>query len=253
LWVLPGVKILHVAGWSGSGKTTFILDLLTHLNVLGKTGTIKHIHSHPTPLPIRKDTTLHFQSGAEPSVGIDDEKMSAYFHDQDLETSLNLLSDTGVRYAVIEGFKKRPFQKILLGDMDCSFLLKNPIPEDVISIIDRFDDWYTLSGLVKELNEQFPGRSHVTWTGYTDNYLQASELCTVIEKEILMNPAVAGIKLCVHKWCGEKPFPIYLALVLRDPKATAATLTEIMDRLSTCIKMQDSNNSYSNQFIISEK
>lgn len=228
------MKILHIAGWSGSGKTTFIQDLLQHLSFHGKTGTVKHICSHYSSLPEGKDTTLHYEAGANPSIGIDSEKTVAYFHDGDLENSLNLLSDAGVRYAIIEGYKNYPFTKILIGDLEVSHILKNPSALDVIPVLDRFDDWYTLSGLSRELIEECPGSFLVTWTGYTGDYKATSFLCADIEQEVLLHPDVCGIRLRVHRWGKENVFPVYLVFAYQKGNGNIL-LSDIMSRLKPCI------------------
>ena len=226
------MKILHIAGWSGSGKTTFILKLCNHLNSLGKTATIKHIGSHYSILPLGKDTTVHYQSGADPAIGIDEEKTSACFHSVDLAHALNLLSDSGVRYAIIEGFKKWPFQKVLIGDLDCAYLLKNPDVSDVMEILDQFDDWYTLSGLHQELGDQFPDDHIFTWTGYSHTYQEASDLCKNIEEEIFQDTRISGIRLRIQKWPVNSRYPIFLVLSAKSPDEAVNILSLFVYRFN---------------------
>lgn len=225
------MKILHIAGWSGSGKTTFILELLGKLTSLGKTGTIKHIGSHYTPLPVGKDTTLHFESGADLSVGIDFEKSTLYFRSIDLHESLNLLSDSGVRYAIVEGFKNQPFQKILLGDLDCHYILKNPGVEEVIPVLSLFDDWYTLSGLSHELKLQCPDSFQTTWSGYARDYYTISQVCMDIEQEFLSFPGIDDIRLRVQRWSPGSFYPVYL-LLAHDSSDVTPVIAEIVRRLN---------------------
>ena len=226
------MKVLHIAGWSGSGKTTFILKLCAHLVSFGKTATIKHIGSHYSTLPPGKDTTLHFESGADPAIGIDKEKTSAIFHAVDCDAALNMLSDFGVRYAIVEGFKKKPFQKVLIGEMDCNYLVKNPEVFDVIAILDYFDDWYTLSGLTQELIDQFPGKHCITWTGYTHSYLKVSGACEEIEENLKMDPGILGIRLRVQKWADNNRHPVYLVIMTKNPLSGMKVLSQAMVRLA---------------------
>jgi len=227
------MKILHIAGWSGSGKTTFIRKLLPFLSVHGKTGTIKHICSHYSVLPPGKDTSIHFEAGSNPSVGIDNEKTIAYFHCTDLETTMDMLSDSGVRYAVIEGYKNYPFQKILIGDLEVDYLLKNPAVDEVIPVLDQFDDWYTLSGLSRELITQYPGSFLLTWTGYTDNYLSAFRLCSDIEQEFSRHRDVCGIRIRVHRWVKNNLFPVYMVMAYTN--TGGSLLPDILNQLYPCI------------------
>lgn len=228
------MKILHIAGWSGSGKTTFILKLISHLQRLGKPGTIKHLGCHSSLLPTGKDTSLHFNSGASPTVGIDSEKTFVLSHDTDLESSLDLLSDTGVRFAIIEGFKKYPFKKILIGEMECQYLLKNPDFPEVISSLEMFDDWYTLSGLIRELSERFPGRPVLTWTGYCRDYPLTAGICASLESEMSKQQAVEGIRVRVHRWVQDTPYPVFLVLVPRDGVDAFPIFSEIVHHLTSC-------------------
>lgn len=229
------MKILHIAGWSGSGKTTFIQELCGHLQTLGKTATIKHIGSHYSTLPVGKDTTLHFEAGADPAVGIDEEKTIASFHMANLSFSLNFLSDAGVKYAIIEGFKKEPFQKVLIGEMDCNPLLKDPDVPEVIEMLDQFDDWYTLSGLSKELSVQFPEDTLVTWTGHTGDYLGASEHCMRIERALSQESGIHGIRLRVQRWSDDSRFPVYLVISTPIPENVLPILSKAISRLSPCL------------------
>lgn len=228
------MKVIHIAGWSGSGKTTFIVELCSHLKHLGKTATVKHIGSHHSILSPGKDTTLHYNAGAEPAIGIDEEKTCASFHSTSLDDALNLLSDTGVRYAVLEGFKKRPFQKILIGDLDDASLLKNPQIPDVLEVLDQFDDWYTLAGLMKDLGAACDHGHVHSWTGYAPDYLHAVALCAHIEGQYMNVPRISGIRIRVQRWTSDDRYPVYL--VLGDSHGNDLTVfSEVLDRISPCI------------------
>ncbi|MFH0966632.1 MAG: molybdopterin-guanine dinucleotide biosynthesis protein B [Methanobacteriota archaeon] len=150
------MKIIHVAGWSGSGKTTFILDLVAALSTLGPVGTIKHIGEHICVLPEGKDTTRHYEAGAVVTAGIDLEKTMISSGSKSLFSALDLLSDAGIRYAVVEGFKAVPFRKVVLGDLDTPALVRDPSVSDVIALLPDFDNYYSLAGLVHEIEDE-PG------------------------------------------------------------------------------------------------
>ncbi len=136
------MKIIHVAGRSGSGKTTLITRLIPHLAAKGKVGVIKHLGDHTYSLEAGKDTTEFFSSGAAIAVGIDAEKSVAAIRDTDLETSLRLMADNGIDYAIIEGFKARPFPGIVLGGLetpDC--LLRDPEIPVILADLERFPEY----------------------------------------------------------------------------------------------------------------
>ncbi|MDD3573729.1 molybdopterin-guanine dinucleotide biosynthesis protein B [Methanospirillum sp.] len=227
------MKIIHIAGWSGSGKTRFIVELCSHLVQRGRTATIKHIDSHHSALPPGKDTTLHFEAGADPAIGIDDEKTTVCFHTTSLDDKLNLLSDSGVRFAVIEGFKRRPFKKVLIGDLDYEYLLKDPEVTDVLEIIDQFDDWYTQAGLIKELEKICENNHIYSWTGYTIDHHQAVSLCDNIEKKYMNDPRVAGIRARVHKWVNNGHYPVFLVMAL-SPFDDGTVFSEVLGEIYSC-------------------
>lgn len=138
------MKIIHVAGRSNSGKTTLIKDLVPALAGKGTVGVIKHLGDHLYKLSPGKDTTEFFSAGATIAVGIDAEKSVAAIRTTDLDAMLSLLAANGIDYAVIEGFKARPFNKIVLGDLAAeNCVLRDPSVQDVIANLDRFSDFTT--------------------------------------------------------------------------------------------------------------
>lgn len=147
------MKIIQVTGYSKTGKTTFIKALLAELNKMGETAVIKHMGHHLWDLEEGKDTTEFFEHRACISAGIDDEKSVLITGDSSLEGTLEILSNRGIQYAIIEGFKKRTFAKICLGDASGleNVICTNPEVADVLACLPEFDDFYTIEGLVREL------------------------------------------------------------------------------------------------------
>ena len=136
------MKIIQVTGRSNTGKTTFIRALIPVLNTRGKVAVIKHLRDHEFHLDEQKDTTGFFQAGAELSVGIDENKSVVAVRNNSLDTMLALLKGQGVDFTIIEGFKDRPFRKIVIGDLQIEgCILRNPTIEDVVASIDRFDTY----------------------------------------------------------------------------------------------------------------
>lgn len=146
------MRIIHIAGRSGSGKTTFIRSFGTLLCRYGRVGTIKHLGHHSYLLPEGKDTTLHYATGAEMTIGIDDEKMIAQIRSPDLDRALDLLADQGMDYAIIEGFKAIPFTKVIFGDLEGTAVFRNPEPEELIEHLTVFDEYHTLQSLMRLVN-----------------------------------------------------------------------------------------------------
>jgi len=150
------MKIIHIAGYSNSGKTVFIKKLVKILEEKypGKTGVIKHLGHHTYDLSPGKDMSGHFENGSEVVAGIDSDKSVIYSNEKDLHKILGRFSDAGIKYAVIEGFKKYSFRKVCLGGLiaeNCIF--KNPDVSEVVESLDKFDDFFTITGLVKDLKE----------------------------------------------------------------------------------------------------
>ncbi|MDD1669242.1 MAG: molybdopterin-guanine dinucleotide biosynthesis protein MobB [Methanomicrobiales archaeon] len=153
------MKVIPVAGISGSGKTTFIRALLPLLSRYGPVGTVKHIGHHSMELSEGKDTTVMFAEGARVVAGIDQEKTLLTVRSTSVIDALDILAGQGVAFAVVEGFKGSPWPKIVMGDLEAEgCLLRNPAPEDVIDALDRFPDYVTLGEIIRELAAGCRGR-----------------------------------------------------------------------------------------------
>jgi molybdopterin-guanine dinucleotide biosynthesis protein MobB len=136
------MKIIHVTGYANSGKTTFIGKLIPVLKTKGRVAVIKHLGDHDFHLDEEKDTTGFFLAGAEFSAGIDAHKSVVAIQNNSLDAMLALLKCQGMDFAIVEGFKQRPFRKIIIGTLDAEgCILRNPTPDDVLRSIDRFDSY----------------------------------------------------------------------------------------------------------------
>lgn len=136
------MKIIQVSGRANSGKTTFIKTLIPLLKKSGKTAVIKHLADHTFDLDKDKDTTQFFEQGADLTAGIDPGKSVIIFNTPSLDESLLLFKLQGVKYTIIEGFKKRDFPKIIIGDLPSeTCVLRNPTPDEVINSLDLFEDY----------------------------------------------------------------------------------------------------------------
>ncbi|MBN1195498.1 MAG: molybdopterin-guanine dinucleotide biosynthesis protein B [Methanomicrobiaceae archaeon] len=148
------MKIIHVAGFSDTGKTRFVTSLIGALREQGTVGVVKHIGHHRQSLPEGKDTTLFYAHGADIVVGIDNEKALAALRKQDLSGTLAMLARAGIRFAVIEGFKTEPFPKIIFGDFeDDTCVLRNPDVGEVLASLDLFFEYETAETLLRKLRQ----------------------------------------------------------------------------------------------------
>ncbi|MGA2162812.1 MAG: molybdopterin-guanine dinucleotide biosynthesis protein B [Methanoregula sp.] len=136
------MKIIQVSGWANTGKTTFIRNLIPVLKSHGRVGVIKHLIDHDYRLDEGKDTTVFFENGADISAGIDTNKSVIALHTVNLDEILQFFKKDGVDFAVIEGFKKRNFPKIIIGDLPSdTCVLRNPTADQVISSLSLFEDY----------------------------------------------------------------------------------------------------------------
>lgn len=223
------MKVIHIAGWSGSGKTTFIRDLVKSLALLGSVGTIKHIGDHVCDLPQGKDTSLHYDAGASIVVGIDFEKTMITMRTISLSSALDNLSNCGIKYAVIEGFKNIPFQKVVIGDLDVQALMKNPEIKEVISHLSSFDDYYTGEGLVKELGKNPEGIIMMS-TGNSSHEI-SPDVCVDIEKETSSLNGVYGVRVRTQKPVVHPHHRFFIAVSADNTILGSTVLTRCMAAL----------------------
>ena len=146
------MKVIHIAGSSGSGKTTFIGELLPELGRMAPVATVKHLGHHLYSLEKGKDTTFFYEKGASLSVGVDDEKAVITRRGESLSEVLGILSDQGIGFVLIEGFKTLPLPKIVIGSLETKHcILRDPDIGQVIESLGSFPDFYTIGGLAREI------------------------------------------------------------------------------------------------------
>jgi molybdopterin-guanine dinucleotide biosynthesis protein MobB len=147
------VKIIHIAGTSGSGKTTLIRSLIPALEDIGPVGVVKHVGHHTIALEAGKDTTSFYSSGASISAGIDSEKMIMVAKETSLDETLVQLCNAGMQFAIVEGFKAKPYLKILIGEGEGTqnVLMTDPSVDEVVQRLDEFEEFTTAEGFTREL------------------------------------------------------------------------------------------------------
>lgn len=149
------MRVIHIAGASGSGKTTFIRALLPLLNKKGATAVVKHLGHHQYILESDKDTTHFFQGGALASAGSDPEKTVLILRDTALDHIMSILSSIGTKYMIIEGWKTLPFPKITIGALPGAegVVLSDPSAELVLGSLEKFPHYHSLQGLCLEVQD----------------------------------------------------------------------------------------------------
>jgi molybdopterin-guanine dinucleotide biosynthesis protein MobB len=139
------MKIIQIVGNSNSGKTTFIKNLIPELKKKGNVAVIKHLGDHTYNIEEGKDTTVFFDAGADMSVGIDSHKAVAVIRKNTLDDVLGMLLDQGMDFAIIEGFKRRSFPKIVIGSLTAdTSVLTNPSVNEVITSLNLFENFCKL-------------------------------------------------------------------------------------------------------------
>ena len=107
---------IHVIVRSGSGKTTTIEYLTSHLTQLGvRVGTIKHVHKEGLSFDaVGKDTWRHARSGAALVVGVAPHELATFKPTQQetpLAEARMALNSENVDIVLVEGFSRAPSAK----------------------------------------------------------------------------------------------------------------------------------------------
>ncbi|MDV2481741.1 molybdopterin-guanine dinucleotide biosynthesis protein B [Methanoculleus sp. Wushi-C6] len=243
------MKIIQIVGRSNTGKTTFIKNLIPALSAHGTVGAVKHVGHHGYRLEPGKDTTIYHEAHAALSTGVDSEKSVLIRRENDLDSTLETLCNMGIEYAVIEGFKTRPFPRIVIGDLESeNVVLRNPSSvEEVIAALPSFEDYYTIEGLVRDLKREhdlahagailtFNGIVR-EWSGteHTE-YLEFDETVDAVTESIGQEmeavPGIIGVRFHHRKgrlYAGEDI--TYLAILAEHRQEAFAAASNAIDRL----------------------
>ena len=223
--------MIHIAGFSKSGKTTFIRELVPALADRGHVGVVKHLGHHEYELPEGKDTTAYLDAGAEISVGIDGVRSVVAVCETDLDAILELLCDAGIHYAIIEGFKAKPYPKVVIGEYPdaVQVILTNPDVRDVLERLDDFSDIYTPGGLARELRAGC-GASMTVLTSslrcpFTDDLQELATLRAAITEQFRDRGTITlRFEYCRRDGAGE----ILLGICAHDGKEALEVLQHAM-------------------------
>ena len=129
------MKVISVVGYKNSGKTTLVSKLVTALSALGSVGTVKHMATHRFN-PVDTDTGKHFDAGADVVVGVTGEELVTIARNPSLDKALDALADSGMDFAVVEGYKESNIPKIVLGDTK-----EMPDMSNVVATLPEKSDW----------------------------------------------------------------------------------------------------------------
>lgn len=234
------MRVVSVSGRSGSGKTTFIRQLIPHLSRLGRVGTLKHTGHHRMELPDGKDTTVMFEAGAESVTGIDSGKLLATLRRNTVTDALDLLAAQGTDIAVIEGFKESRLPRIIIGDLESEFcVLRNPAIEDVVRNLDRFPEYVTSDEMLLGIRRKLGTPSPIPWyvtcrrdlgcdlteesIGHLKTRLQERE------ESAASRPGILAVRAAVHRgYLFGGSNAILIALAAGDGETGSLALAEIV-------------------------
>jgi molybdopterin synthase catalytic subunit len=242
------MKVIQVVGYSGAGKTGFIEKLIPLLRAKGEVGVIKHLGEHAFTLEKDKDTTRFYHQGVDISAGIDGEKAVMIVRENRLERSLRMFSDAGIQFCIVEGFKTVPFPRIVIGDLEVEgCVLRNPSPEEVISALPRFTEYYTMGGVIQEVKKahdtsragailtfngivrEWTGEEKTEYLDFDDDLdAKIAELKQTMERI----PGILGVRFYHQKGrlrAGEDI--TYIAVLAEHRKEALAAMSEALDEL----------------------
>lgn len=139
---IESMRLINIVGHSNTGKTTLIIRLIPQLSALGRVASLKQLGCHSFTLPKGKDTTLHFEAGADCATGIDSEKAVIAVNGADLFSILDYYHWLGIEYVVIEGFKEHHLPCAVLGDFETEYaVLQNPSAEEIVDNLHLFREY----------------------------------------------------------------------------------------------------------------
>jgi molybdopterin-guanine dinucleotide biosynthesis protein B len=109
------MKILHIVGLKGHGKTTLTVELVRELRRRGiSVGTVKHSgHAHDLDRP-GKDSYRHFEAGGEPAAFVTPFGVSVRLDREDGVDPIERIAPlyAGTDLVLVEGYIDRPGPKI---------------------------------------------------------------------------------------------------------------------------------------------
>lgn len=129
--------IIAVCGYSGSGKTSFVEELLPQLEGY-RVAVVKHTDRERIDT-VGTDTARHRAAGADGAAIIAGKETAVFLPGSlDIERMVDMLDADVV---LLEGFKSTDYEKIWLGDGGGSnVVMQNPSVDEAVSYIRRMAD-----------------------------------------------------------------------------------------------------------------
>lgn len=150
------MKIISIVGYKKIGKTTLIEKIVHNLKKHGSVGTVKHIHDHDLNEK-NTDTWKHSEAGAQVVIAVTLSELVKFSGENNLERALEELSNEGMDFAVVEGFKDSRLPKIALGDVKADNIIKrlsdpeNASMDEIVEMTMKQPDFHTMASLVRKV------------------------------------------------------------------------------------------------------
>jgi molybdopterin synthase catalytic subunit len=224
------MRVVQFAGWSGTGKTTLIEEVIEAAPPGLAIGVIKHLGgTHPFALDPGRDTTRFYERGARAVTGIDAAKGVTVLRSDTLFAALDRLSDAGCELALVEGFKTEPLARVVIGDLPSDrCVLRNPTANEVLGALDRFDEYVSPGGLLRARRGRAGGAGAFECAG---RLRAAPDLAgdraalQRLEAGLASAPGVVAAGLHGRVYAGEGT--IVMALIACDPAGAGAALAAL--------------------------
>lgn len=224
------MRIVQFAGWSGTGKTTLIEEVIDAAPSDLPIGVVKHLGGvHPYALDPGRDTTRFYDRGARAVIGIDAAKGVTVLRSDTLFAALDRLSDAGCGLALVEGFKTEPLARVVIGDLPSDrCVLRNPTAHEVLAALHRFDEYVSPGGLLRACRERAGGSGAFECSGTVEvPVVIAADRAALDRVGTRWESAPGVIAVGVHGRVYAGAGTIVLALIARDPVVGGAAFAAL--------------------------
>ena len=154
------MKVISIIGYKDTGKTTLVINLIKELSKIGSVGIIKNM-VHQSFNQESTDTSKCFNAGAKISIGVTKNEYIMIEDNPSIEKALDSLNGNDIDFAIIEGYKKGNYSKIVIGEVEeelSNVIAKVPKVSNcdikkLVEIIIKLPDIVTLESLINKIKK----------------------------------------------------------------------------------------------------